>query len=149
MRPLFRRLSTLRHGRGFGVHSPLAYELISSVLRDRPAYYADASLKQFFPDRRHRRMARILLRLIARFEPRSVALPELFLPVVAKADSNIPLSDNPDEADMAAEFSDNRLAVRVGRIADGHGPLVLDNESDIRITVYRRGLSPTYVNTTL
>ena len=30
----------LRHGRGFGVHSPFAYRFIREVLRERCAYYA-------------------------------------------------------------------------------------------------------------
>lgn len=58
-------LDRWRTSRGFGVHSPLAFELITQVLCDDTAvYYATASM----PSRRSRRW----LRLFARLNPVSV-----------------------------------------------------------------------------
>lgn len=65
----------LRHGRGFGVHSPFAYRFIREVLRERCAYYgyttADA-VADAWPG--GRRSARLLLRVSAFVQPRRVLL---------------------------------------------------------------------------
>ena len=147
---LFRRLSTLRHGRGFGVHSPLAYELISSTLRDKPAYYADALTDNVLSSRRQRRIARIMLRLIARFEPATVCLSGKYLAISPFLGKKVRISEDGDAADIAMlQDEAARLCIRVGHPAEGHGPLILDNENDLKIVIYRKGLSPTLINTTL
>lgn len=65
----------LRHGRGFGVHSPSAYRFIREVLREECAYYAypevDA-LAASWPG--GARKARMLLRIVAAMRPHSVAV---------------------------------------------------------------------------
>lgn len=145
---IFRRLSTLRHGRGFGVHSPLGYELISSVLRDRPAYYADRRINEMFDHRRQQRIGRILLRLIARFEPSTVHVPTHYAPVVSLVCSTTLLTTD-DNAEMRLTEENGVTVITYGHPTPGHGPLTLDNENDLRIVIYRRGLSPTYINVRL
>lgn len=57
----------LRHGRGFGVHSPYAYAFITEVLRQPYAYYAYAEL----PDAQ---MYRLIFRVALSLRPQRVAL---------------------------------------------------------------------------
>lgn len=146
---LGRRLSTLRHGRGFGVHSPLAYELISAVLKARPGYYADAEIDRLFAKKRLRRIGKIILRLIARFEPRKLYCPADFIPLIKLCDSRLEFTQSTDSADMKIECSRENFFITIGRETAKSGPLVLDNEKDLRITIHRSGLSPTLINTTL
>lgn len=65
----------LRHGRGFGVHSPFAYRFIREVLRERCAFYAyeavDAEAHAWPGGSRG---ARLLLRVTAWAHPASVAV---------------------------------------------------------------------------
>ncbi len=147
---LLRRLSTLRHGLGFGVHSPLAYELITAVLPDQPPYYADTAISRAAPDKRTARIQRMVLRLVARFRPATVCCPTAWRRPVSAADSRVRFVDSPTEADMVVTTRDGGTDIRIGRpgVPDS-GPLVLTNESDMTITVYRHGLSPQTINTTL
>ena len=71
-----RSLRTWRHGRGFGIHSPLAYDLLTTTLREprRTGYYAYRNLNALGGDGRKRRLARIVFRLVSRFSPRRVAI---------------------------------------------------------------------------
>lgn len=144
-----RRLSLMRHGRGFGVHSPLGYELITAVLRDKPAYYADAELKKLYKGRRDRRIARIIIRLTARFEPKTIHCAEKFHPVIKLTGKRLEDAENKELADMAITRTDTGCTITVGKEGEHTGPLVLDNEKDLLITVYRPGLSPTRIPTTL
>lgn len=139
----------MRHGRGFGVHSPLAYELITSVLPDNPAYYGDATINKLYDNRRQRRIGRIILRLLARFEPESVYCQPRYSAVVPLAGSKIKMVEQPEDAQMTICDEEGYLTVTIGAPVAGHGPLTLDNESDLRITIYRAGLSPTTINSTL
>ena len=146
---LCRKLSTLRHGRGFGVHSPLGYELISAVLKDKPSYYADAQIGNIFPSRRKCRIGRIILRLIARFQPKTVFTSREFNDVIPLSDKRIKMVNIPDEADMTIESDNSTTLITIGKETEKSGPLILDNEKDLRIVIHRSGLSPTLINTTL
>lgn len=67
----------LRHGRGFGVHSPSAYRFIREVLCERLPYYSypevDALAASWPGGRKH---ARLLLRLTAHAQPHVAAVGE-------------------------------------------------------------------------
>ena len=68
-----------RHSCGFGVHSPLAYRLVRSVLMDRYSYYAYADIADALDAsagdcRRRLRRAKMLHRLAARYPRPSVRL---------------------------------------------------------------------------
>ena len=111
---VLRRLSTLRHGRGFGVHSPLAYELITSVLRDRPAYYGDTHLHNIYKNKRQRRLARIVLRLISRFEPAAVTTIPLYAPVVSLASKKTRMVNSDNEANMTIADESGKIFITFG-----------------------------------
>lgn len=146
-------LTARRHGRGFGVHSPLAYELITGVLRDRPAYYGDAEIARQGVSRRQQRLARIVLRLTARFCPSTAfADPEstLYLSAAKIARKSLKTTSTASEADIAFTREGRLLKIRVGHPeSPTPGPLVLTNRRDIEITIYRRGLSPVTILTHL
>lgn len=76
MKGLARWYKNWRHGRGFGVHSPLAYRLVSEVLRPRgdACYYGEAWARALFAGDSRSRVAATVLRLLADRNPRSVAL---------------------------------------------------------------------------
>lgn len=67
---LFKRL---RHGKGFGIHSPFAYRFITETLRQPCSYYAYGSLPQGgLSDGEWR----LLVRLLVHFRPGRVTLGE-------------------------------------------------------------------------
>lgn len=63
-----------RHSRGFGVHSPWAYGVVSEVLRsnDRYGYYAWDSIDRTFGQ--HSRLARKVYALIVHLQPSTVTV---------------------------------------------------------------------------
>jgi len=74
----------LRHGRGFGVHSPFAYRFIREVLRERYAYYSYECIDSFadaWPGGRD--SARMLFRVAAFIQPRHVAAGTSELSLIA------------------------------------------------------------------
>lgn len=146
---LFQKYRRWRHGKGFGVHSPLAYELITSSLTDYPPYYIDDEIGRRLPGERNKRIGRILIRLISKFRPQSVFMESMFSPVASIADSRIRVSESPFDCDMAVETQNGVTTVRVGECATDRGPLVLENRKDLRIVIYREGLSRCTVLTTL
>lgn len=90
-----------RHTRGYGVHSPFAYRIVSEAIRPARgyAYYGDSDIDHCFSsafDARMRRHARILLRLICLLRPESVYLPQgihpAFPTAVSCAGKNIRIS---------------------------------------------------------
>ena len=65
--PIGRKLNSLRHRRGFGIHSPFAFRFITEVLCQRLPYYAYSDLGG---DSR----VRLLMRLCVELAPATVAL---------------------------------------------------------------------------
>lgn len=63
----------VRHGRGYGVHSPWAYALIMSVLREDALYYCYPQIDRLFGPRR-RRDARAVFRTLVHLQPRAVTV---------------------------------------------------------------------------
>lgn len=78
LKRVWRSFSRWRHGRGFGIHSPLAYDVLTSTLRGQrhTGYYGyrDLPPSQGGKSRKAERRARLVFRLVARFQPRSVAV---------------------------------------------------------------------------
>ncbi len=86
MRRIKRVLHTLnrfRHGRGFGVHSPFAFNFILKTLRERTPYYAypalDSLRRSIKHDCRARHLMsgkhmRMLFRIVNRFNPGSILM---------------------------------------------------------------------------
>ena len=150
MRKVGKYLTALRHSRGFGVHSPLAFDLITKVLPDKPRYYGDAKTAQIYSDRRQQRIARVILRLIARFKPTVACASPEYVKAIQVADSRIQFVDNPSEADITVSVSDKKVRIQIGHEQPhGTGPLTLHNDKDLQIVVHRQGLSPTLILTKL
>lgn len=143
-------ISRYRHGRGFGVHSPFAYRLITEVLRETLPYYDW--------DRVTGRHERMLYRIACRFRPASICAPAPLASVIMMASPST-ITAAPDRGDMIVNDCDidpalAADALRRGAIlyiyghhhkmliqqllptlSDlGHG-MVFDNENDIAIIV--------------
>lgn len=108
-RGVFERYRRWRHSRGYGVHSPFAYRLVERVIHPGPyCYYGYGDIDETFPgsvDRRVRREARMLLRLVAELHPASIFLPTGIHPAyhaaVQAADSKIEIVRKPRLASTA------------------------------------------------
>ncbi len=148
-------VSRYRHGKGFGVHSPFAYRLITEVLREKLPYYDW--------DRVSGRHERLLYRLACRFRPAEISAPAHLASVIMMAEPSARVG-TPDRAGMIVadcdfDHASASDALRRGAIlyiyghhhkelvesllptlSDlGHG-MVFDNESDIAIIVPDRKL---------
>lgn len=62
-----------RHGRGFGVHSPWAFNIIDTVLHEKSAYYNYPRINALAGAGR-KRAARAVFRLLIHFRPSSVTV---------------------------------------------------------------------------
>ncbi|MDE5554651.1 MAG: hypothetical protein K2J10_05650, partial [Muribaculaceae bacterium] len=75
---LARRYKRWRHGRGFGIHSPFAYDFITRTLRERLPYYAYTKLDALAAAQRlgasEQRRLRLIFRIAVRFNPPSAAI---------------------------------------------------------------------------
>lgn len=143
-------VSRYRHGRGFGVHSPFAYRLITEVLREKLPYYDWDRIKG--------KQERLLYRLACRFRPETVSAPAPLADIVRLAESKTHPTSPGNAAfvvmDSCDKPSDALAAVQRGAIliifcnhhkrlvdsilptlADlGYG-MVFDNESDTVLIV--------------
>lgn len=68
LRRISDRINRLRHRKGFGVHSPLAFRLVSEVIAERTGYAFYSYRKIPSPDGRR------LLRIIAGLRPKEVIM---------------------------------------------------------------------------
>lgn len=66
-------LNRYRHNRGFGVHSPLAFKLITGVIHERARYYSYDNIEALF-GRREATMAKRIFRLMLFWRPERVAI---------------------------------------------------------------------------
>lgn len=95
-----------RHTRGYGVHSPYAFHLVTNVVHPGDySWYGYADIDRTFPgtvDRKVRREARMLLRLVAELRPAAVFLPmgahPSFHAAIHAADSGIRILRKPKQA---------------------------------------------------
>lgn len=62
-------LGDLRHGRGFGIHSPWAYNMVMDVLRHEAAYYNYPAVNRLFKGRQKQRIARAVFRVMISLRP--------------------------------------------------------------------------------
>lgn len=68
-------LRRIRHRRGYGIHSPFAFNLVTEVIYNRQEYYAYAPLKQHFRLHGHRlKTAKLLFRLSNDIQPDRICL---------------------------------------------------------------------------
>lgn len=129
---IFDLLTRWRHTRGYGVHSPLAFRIVTECVcpDSRYAYYADSRIDYVFKDNRHRRrQLRVLVRLIVILRPALLWMPGAdrhIANVVAEAFPSLRISTRtaaPDRFDLAAVFtlSDSSLPERAARSFSGSG----------------------------
>lgn len=83
-------IKRLRHGRGFGVHSPFAFRFITEVLRETLPYYDYSQL--------HGRGEELFYRVACYFRPHTIAAPQRFLQIALMA--------SPDSTPCAVEDAD-------------------------------------------
>ncbi len=76
-------LRRIRHRKGYGVHSPFAYDLLTQVIYSPGRYYDYAQLDKQFPrwsrllTHRRRAVDRLLFRLANRWQPERIFAPEV------------------------------------------------------------------------
>ena len=71
------KIRKIRHRKGYGVHSPFAYGLITKVIEEKSGYYAYKQIEDLhrtLHDRQNfnKRKCRLLFRLANRFKPRCI-----------------------------------------------------------------------------
>jgi len=76
---LVRKYKRWRHGRGFGIHSPFAYDFITLTLRERLPYYGygaldDAAIGSHRDNAISTDRLRLIFRVSVRFRPDSAAI---------------------------------------------------------------------------
>lgn len=74
----FNFINRWRHTHGYGVHSPLAFRLITECIHpdDRYAYYADSYIQSMSDNEEMRRRLRLMVRLINILRVESIWMPE-------------------------------------------------------------------------
>ena len=128
MQTILNRYSCWRHGRGFGIHSPFAFSLITEVLRQKLPFYGYADIS------RDRRM-RLLYRLVVRFRPRRVMIvssqPALLEATVCRASRLVSLVDS--APDMLVADAVDCSADAIGRLLrPGMSALILNADKSTR-----------------
>lgn len=88
--PLTHYLRQLRGSRGFGIHSPFAFEFALNVMRDRYPFYAYAQLKSDFDrtaraGRPSRSLVKLMFRISARLCLQTIDLRGNLHPLLIKA----------------------------------------------------------------
>ena len=71
-------LARFRHRKGYGVHSPFAFNFITDVIYEKHPYYGYGELDKLLPlsmRLRQRRGLHLLLRLANHFQPETIVLP--------------------------------------------------------------------------
>lgn len=113
--------SRMRRSRGFGIHSPFAYDLVQNTLRERLPYYIYDVIDKMQPC--HRRNLRLLVRLVCRLRPAACLVAGEIAPeaerVITCADSRVAFTAAAD-ADMlivgrGADVEPGEAAACLGR----------------------------------
>ena len=132
--------SRLRHSRGFGIHSPLAYRFLTEVLRDSGVYYGQEGLS---------RRERLLTRLRAFVDPMQQAPLALVraVDVVILGPESGPV---PHPAENTVYYSDSRCeatdALESRLDALGYG-ITFRSQSGASVTVPFRRLPRQVIDT--
>lgn len=98
-----------RHGRGFGIHSPFAYDFVTRTLRERLPYYAYSKLDALAAEKWQgvsgSARLRLIFRIAVRFNPatatvigdRNAALQKVALKAMRR---DVSLNVSPSEAEL-------------------------------------------------
>lgn len=113
---LFDYLRCLRGSRGFGVHSPFAFEFILNVLRDRHPFYAYDTIRELRNQtprglRPPQWLARLMFRISSRLDYRPIVVLGDLDPVLTRTltlpSSRMSITANPSEAKALYVIADN------------------------------------------
>lgn len=118
---LARRYKRWRHGRGFGIHSPFAFDFITRTLRERLPYYgyddidaavASSAARQSLSER----CLRLIFRIAVRFNPSSVAIlgdsdMSALTATLKAVRHDIKITERPDDADFIIVCDDSQLSL--------------------------------------
>lgn len=114
--------------RGFGIHSPFAFDLVTRTLHERDRYYAYDTIDSMAVDGNRRRFMKLIVRLAVRFDPSTVATADrevaaLLAEVIPSARILAPGST----ADMAIVSADGEGSELDGTslVADRPAPVTL------------------------
>lgn len=128
-----------RHTHGYGVHSPLAFRIITECIRpeERYAYYADSYIRSMSDNEEMRRRLRLMVRLINTLSVQSVWMPECgkkTREIISIAYPRIRLTYGkkcPEKADFIVFFNKCNLAERLGRLPENDAITLLIFDMDI------------------
>ncbi len=102
-------IDRLRHGRGFGVHSPFAYRFITECLREQLPYYAYDTITE--------PLHRLVFRIAAYFRPatfHAAGIPPQII-TLACHDASATGSDSADMLVYTADTTPGQLASAISR----------------------------------
>ncbi len=135
--------SKLRRSRGFGIHSPFAFDLVLHTLRERAPYYSYPEIRKLLADAREKgirrlpseKELRLTVRLVARFQPRSAEIfgdeSGLIAATIALADSRVtPTDDNPAMVIIAGRADEAAKGAAVAAVRAGGVVLLLDRRKN-------------------
>ncbi|MCM1449167.1 MAG: hypothetical protein NC082_02385 [Clostridiales bacterium] len=121
--------------RGFGIHSPFAYDFITNTLRCHHGYYEYRAIEQLQPAVQPQ--LKLLLRVVCRLRPRSFlpmgALAHDAIRVVTSVDSSIVVATNSEHTDML--FISNHARYDTRQLLDclnSGGTVLFDSQNDNR-----------------
>lgn len=143
-------ITRLRHDRGFGLHSPFAYSLVTDWLNPGHTYgmYGDENIDdeggRLSLGRPHRRRARRLLRLLAALKPRSLWIDSGCSPLMRTAADAAGYRPG---CRMCADWRHATMAVVAGDTGALHGAELTRRLMTPGITLLLVGASPGLVAT--
>lgn len=118
---LARRYKRWRHGRGFGIHSPFAYDFVTRTLRERLPYYGyddiDAAVAgSLSKSGLSTRCLRLIFRIGVRFNPATAAIlgdadRDVLTATLRAVRQDMKITDDPCDADFIIVSSDREFAL--------------------------------------
>ena len=123
-----------RHSRGFGIHSPFAYDLIVNTLRERRCrYYLYAAIEA--NHRADSEVLKLVLRLLSRLAPASVsavgALDEVVTSIARKVDRGVAIGQ-PGATEMliiTPGEADEQLSAPVAATLESGGTVIITDRA--------------------
>lgn len=147
-----------RHTHGYGVHSPLAFHIITECIHpeERYAYYADSYIQSMSANEEMRRRLRLMVRLINTFRVENIWMPECgkkISEIISIAYPRLRLAYGkkcPEKADFIVFFNKCNLAQRLGNLPENDAITLLIFDKDIETLANLKSLiKDTHITPTL
>lgn len=130
---IFDFINRWRHTHGYGVHSPLAFRIITECIHpeDRYAYYADSHIRSMSDNEEMRRRLRLIVRLINMLRVKSIWMPECGKKdreIISIAYPCLKLSHGkkcPENIDFIVFFDKFRFTEYIGRLPENAAIILL------------------------